>query len=167
METLQALGEWAAVSAERALNVYEIHKTEDSRPRVAISAIREFVLNGKRTHQLRKIGMDAYRASLEATDPAASAAAMSASLAAASAYTHPFSDPGQGRHILGPAAYSALALELAGKSDPSIGDLEIERAISEAPRPVIELLLKMPERQAGKKRIDQLLYALDSGLRKR
>ena len=57
--------------------------------------------------------MDAYRASREAGDTAASHAAMAASLAAAVAYTHPFRDERQAEHILGPAAHAALALEAA------------------------------------------------------
>ena len=109
--------------------------------------------------------MDAYRASLETKDAAASAAARSASLAAASAYTHPFKDINQSKHILGPAVYSALAIELYNRLGQKIGDREIKLAIDNATCKIAGLLNKMPAHEIGAKRIDQLFYELDSGIR--
>jgi hypothetical protein len=167
IEELQSLGKWAAGCAERALSIYERVEPEDSRPREAIGAIRDFSDSGKRTRRLRKLAMEAYKASLETKDKAASAAANSASLAAASAYTHPFRDIIQSKHILGPAAYSALAIELYNAQDPETGEREIELAVDSATREIVELLRAMPSHVVGTKRIDQLFYELDSGIRKK
>ena len=167
IEDLQSVGRWAAACAERALSIYEGIESEDARPRNAINGIKDFSNSGKRTNHLRKLALDAYRASLETRNKAASAAAQSASLAAASAYTHPFKDVKQGRHILGPAVYSALAIELSNDSDPKIGDREIDLAIEHATCEIAGLLGKMPAQEIGKKRIDQLFYKLDRGLRNR
>jgi len=56
--------------------------------------------------------MQAHAAAREMDDPVAAAAARAAGLAAASAYTHPLRDVQQTKHIVGPAAYAALALAL-------------------------------------------------------
>ena len=122
LECLRALGSWAADCAERALPVYENCVNSDSRPRTAIEGIRVFAGGGKRTAQLRSLAMSAFSAAREADDPAAAAAARAAGLAASSAYTHPLADVQQTKHILGPAAYAALALEFNQGGDPSIGD---------------------------------------------
>ena len=167
IEELQSLAQWAADCAERALSIYEHVVSEDLRPRNAINGIRYFAQSGKRTQQLRKLAMDAYRASIETKDPAASAAAQSASLAAASAYTHPFTDINQSKHILGSAVYSALSIELNNPSDHKIGDREIELAIDSVTREIVGLLNKMPAQKIGTKRIDQLFYQLDRGIRNR
>jgi len=167
IEVLQSLGKWAADCAERALSIYEGIKNEDDRPRNAITGIKNFSISGKRTNQLRKLALDAYRASLETKNTAASAAAQSASLAAASAYTHPFKDIKQSRHILGPAVYSAFAIELSNNLEQKIGDREIELAIDNATYEIAKLLNKMPEQEVGIKRIDQLFYKLDRELRNR
>ncbi len=165
MESLRILGDWAADCAERALPIYERLNQADSRPRDAINGIRTFAGGGDRTAKLRVLAMDAYRASRETNDPAASAAAQAASLAAASAYTHPLVDVQQTKHILGPAAYAALAIEIAQGGDPQYGDAEVRRAIGHAQQEVCWMLQKMPGRTAGKSRLEQLMYDLDGGLR--
>ena len=119
LESLRAIGGWAADCAERALSVYETHADSDARPRAAIAGIREFAGGGKRTARLRTLALEAYAAAREIGDPAAAAAARAAGLAAASAYTHPLADVQQTKHIVGPAAYAALALELDHDGDPS------------------------------------------------
>jgi hypothetical protein len=81
---------------------------------------------------------------------AAHAAARAAGLAAASAYTHPLADVQQTKHIVGPAAYAALTLELYHAGDPTIIDCEVAWAIAHAPPAVHEVLQQMPARQAGK-----------------
>lgn len=164
IEELQSLGKWAADCAERALSIYESIEKEDHRPRNAINGIKDFSNSGKRTNHLRKLALDAYRASLETQD-AAAAAAQSASLAAASAYTHPFKDVNQSKHILGPAVYSAFAIELHNRLGQKIGEREIELAIENATCEIAELLNKMPAPKVGTKRIDQLFHELDSGIR--
>jgi len=167
LESLRALGSWAADCAERALPLYERQADSGSRPRAAIEGIRVFAAGGKRTARLRSLALSALAAAREADDPAAAAAARAAGLAASSAYTHPLADVQQTKHILGPAAYAALALELSQGGDHSIGDNEIIWAIEHVPSAVRDILLQMPARQAGKSRLDQLLYELDKGIHRR
>ena len=167
LESLRALGSWAADCAERALSVYEKHTDSDSRPRAAIEGIRVFTGGGRRTAQLRSLALSAYSAAREADDPAAAAAARAAGLAAASAYTHPLADVHQTKHILGPAAYAALALELDHAGDPSIGDGEVRWAIEHVTSEVRDVLLQMPARQAGNSRLGTILHKLDAGIRGR
>ena len=160
LESLRALGSWTADCAERALSVYEAHADSDSRPRAAIEGIRVFAGGGGRTAQLRSLAWSAYSAARGAENPAAAAAAYAASLAAASAYTHPLADIHQTKHILGPAAYAALALELDHANDPNIGDGEVRWVIEHVTFEVREVLLQMPARQAGKSRLDKILHGL-------
>jgi hypothetical protein len=116
---------------------------------------------------LRSLASSAYSAAPEADDPASAAAAHAASLAAASAYTHPLATVLQTKHILGPAAYAALALELDHAGDPNIGDGEVGWAIEHVTSEVRLVLLQMPARQAGNSRLDTILYELDAGIRSR
>jgi hypothetical protein len=167
LESLRAIGGWAADCAERALSVFETRAGSDSQPRAAIEGIREFAGGGKRTARLRSLAVEANAAAREVGDPAAAAAARAAGVAAASAYTHPLADVQQTKHIVGPAAYAALALELTHAGDPGVGDAEVRRAIEHAPSEVREVLQQMPARQPGNSRLDTLLYELDAGLRNR
>ncbi len=167
LESLRAVGSWAADCAERALPVYEKHAASDSRPRAAIEGIRVFAGGGKRTAQLRSLALQAHAAAREVGDPAAAAAARAAGVAAASAYTHPLVDVHQTKHILGSAAYAALALQLDHDGDPRVGDREVRWAIEHVTSEVRAVLLQMPARQAGKSRLDTILYELDAGIRGR
>ncbi len=167
LESLRAIAGWAADCAESALSVFETRAGSDSRPRAAIEGIREFAGGGKRAARLRSLAMEAHAAARAVSDPAAVAAARAAGLAAASAYTHPLADVHQTKHIVGPAAYAALALELDHAGDPRVGDAEVRWAIARAPSDVREVLLQMPARQAGKTRLETLLYELDAGIRAR
>ncbi len=165
LESLRALGSWAADCAERALSVYENYANSDSRPRAAIEGIRVFAAGGKRTAQLRSLALSAFSAAREADDPAATEAARAAGLAASSAYTHPLADVQQTKHIVGPAAYAALALELNQGGDPNVGDGEVRWAMEHVTSEVREVLLQMPARKIGKSRLDKILYELDEGIR--
>jgi hypothetical protein len=165
IESLRILGRWAADCAERALPIYEALNHGDTRPRDAIDGIRIFAAGGKRTAKLRVLAMDAYRAARETKDPAASAAAQAASLAAASAYTHPLVDVQQTKHIVGPAAYAALAVEIKKNNDPQYDNDEVRWAIDHVQLEICEILLKMPGREEGKSRLDKIMYDLDRGLR--
>jgi hypothetical protein len=166
-ESLRAIGGWAADCAERVLSLYETRADSDARPRSAIEGIREFAGGGRRTGRLRTLALEAHAAAREIGDPAAAAAARAAGLAAASAYTHPLANVHQTKHIVGPAAYAALALELDHDGDPRVGDSEVRWGIEHAPSEVREVLLQMPARQPGKSRLDTILYALDAGIRAR
>jgi hypothetical protein len=76
-------------------------------------------------------------------------------------------DVQQTKHIVGPAAYAALALELDLGGDPTVGDGEVRWAVEHAPIEVQEVLRHMPARQPGKSRVDRLLYQLDADIRAR
>ncbi len=165
LESLRALGSWAADCAERALSVYESQAESDSRPRAALEGIRVFAARGKRTAQLRSLSLAAFSAAREAANPAAAAAARAAGLAASSAYTHPLADVQQTKHIVGPAAYAALALELSQGGDHSIGDHEATWAIAHVTPQVREILVHMPAREMGRTRLDHLMYQVDVGVR--
>lgn len=167
LEALRAIGGWAADCAERVLWLYERQAVSDSRPRAAIEGIRTFAAGGKRTARLRSLALAAHAAAREVDDPAAAAAARAAGHAAASAYTHPLADVQQTKHIVGPAAYAALALELNQEGDPRVGDDEVRWAIEHAPAEVREVLRQMPARHASKSRLDTLLYQMDAGIRAR
>ncbi len=167
LESLRAVGSWAAGCAERALPIYETHVDSDLRPRAAIEGIREFAAGGRRTAQLRSLALTALAAARETGDPAAAAAARAAGLAAASAYTHPLVDVQQTKHILGPAAYAALARELDHAGDTNVGDAEVRWALEHVTPGVREILLHIPARQVGKSRLEKILFALDVGVRNR
>lgn len=165
LESLRALGAWAADCAERALPVFEAHVDSDARPRAAIEGIRVFAGGGKRTAQLRTLGWAAHAAAREASNPAAAAAARAACLAAAIAYTHPLATVHQTNHVLGPAAYAALACELDRDGDPGVGDGVVHWAIEHATPEVREVLQQMPTRQKRNSRLETIFYALDVGIR--
>jgi len=165
LESLRAIGGWAADCAERALPLFERRAGSDLRPRAAIVGIREFAAGGKRAARLRSLAMQAHAAAREVGDPAAAAAARAAGHAAASAYTHPLADVHQTKHIVGPAAYAALALELDQAGDPDVGEAAVRWAIAHVPPEVREVLRQMPARQAGKTRLEMLHYELDAGVR--
>ena len=95
------------------------------------------------------LSLAALAAGWEAGDPAAVAAARAACLAASSAYMHPLADVEQTKHIVGPAAYAALALELNLAGDPEVGDRVVRWAVACAPPEVSALLRQMPARQPG------------------
>ncbi|MCA9873457.1 MAG: hypothetical protein KC441_07375, partial [Anaerolineales bacterium] len=55
LESLRAIGGWAADCAERALPLFERRAGSDLRPRAAIDGIREFAAGGKRAARLRSL----------------------------------------------------------------------------------------------------------------
>ena len=69
LESLRALGSWAADRAERVLSIYENHIDSNSRPRATIEGIRIFAGGGRRTAQLRSLALSAFSAAREAGDP--------------------------------------------------------------------------------------------------
>ena len=165
LDELRAIGGWAADCAGRALPVVESRAGTDPRPREAIDGLREFAAGGKRTARLRTLACAAHAAARDIGDPAAAAAARAAGHAAASAYTHPLADVRQTGHIVGPAAYAALALELDCGGNPDIGEAEVRRAVAQAPPEAGDVLRRMPPRSPGTSRLAMLLYRLDAALR--
>lgn len=165
LDSLRAIARWAAQSADRVRALYEAHPGADSRPRDAIDGARAFAAGEARTARLRVLALSAHAAAREIGDPAAAAAARAAGVAAAAAYTHPLADVHQTKHVVGAAAYAALARELDGGGDARAADDEIRWAIEHAPPEAAHVLAQMPARQSGSSRLDRILYALDAGVR--
>ncbi|MBA3595740.1 MAG: hypothetical protein H0W47_18440 [Polaromonas sp.] len=159
------LAAWSAECAARSLHLFEAEVSDDQRPRCAIAAIRAYAEGGKRGAALRASGWEALRASRQAPVASAAAAAKAAGYAAASAYLHALASPHQTRHILAPAAHTALALELFAGSDASVGESEIVWAADHAPEAVRWLLKKFPVRLPGSTRMAALERQLDTALR--
>jgi len=160
------VGLWAADSAERVLPLFEAKAPFDTRPREAIDGIRTYGGGGKRTARLRSLALSALAAAREIGDPAATAAARAAGIAAATAYMHPLATLDQAKHALGPAAYGARARELAAADDPGVGDEEIRWAIEHATPEVREVVRRFPVRGPGRGRLEALMCQLDAGLRR-
>lgn len=165
LDSLRAIAGWAADCAERALSIYEAQDGSDGRPRAAIEGSREFAAGGRRTARLRTLALDAHAAAREIGDPPAAAAARAAGVAAAAAYTHPLADVHQTKHIVGAAAYAALAAELEAHGDHAAAESEVRWALEHAPTEARQVLRQMPAREPGSSRLDALLYKLDAGLR--
>lgn len=165
LDSLRVLAGWCADCAENALPLFERFDPSDARPRAALEGTRVFAGGGKRTAQLRTLALAAFAAARETSHPAATAAARAAGLAASSAYTHPLVDVEQTKHIVGPAAYAALALGIDPDGDSNHGDNVIRWAVEHAPVEVRDILINMPARQPGKSRLDQLMYYVDRGIR--
>jgi hypothetical protein len=164
-EDRRRVARWAADCAERVLGLFEANAPADTRPREAIEAARTFADDGKRIARLRSLALAAFASAREVGDPAATAAARAAGIAAATPYTHALATPHQSKHVLGSAVYQALARELAQGDDPSVGDAEIRWAIEHATPTVREVVRRFPMRSAGRSRLVTLFYELDAGLR--
>jgi hypothetical protein len=163
---LRAVVGYAVGCAEPALNLFERERATDQRPRAAIEAAREFAQGGPRTGALRKRAWAANKAAAEPVTETATAAARAASHAAAAAFLHPKAMEHQVKHILGAAAYSARAFELAAADDPRVAAEHLARAREDAPASVVLLLRKYPAAPAGGGRVGELLRELDSALRR-
>jgi len=166
LDDRRLLGSWAADCAERVVTLFEAKAPSDTRPREAIEGIRIFARGGKRSAQLRSFAWEALAAAREVVDPSATAAARSAGLAAATAYTHALSAPHHAKHALGPAVYAALARELAVADGPGAGDEEIRWAIDHASSDVRDIVCRWQARVMGRTRLNALFYKLDDGIRR-
>ena len=168
-ELLRAAASWAADCAQEALSLFEVHHPADTRPREAIEAAREFGRGHRRDNNLRTLALAALKAGKEADEPS-KYAARAATLAASVAYTHTDLQTGlqgvrQAKHLLGPAVYAALALEIAAAGDSQVGNAAIRRAVESVPPEVRFLLKHMPPQPREKGRLNELFTDLDSALR--
>lgn len=168
-ELLRVVALWAADCAEQALPIFESHHPADTRPREAIDAGREFARGKKRDKNLRAVAWAAAKAGKEIDEPS-KYAARAASQVAIIAYTHTDLQKGlqgvrQAKHILGPAVYTALALEGAANGNFEVGDDVIRRAAENATQQVCYLVNHMPPQPENNSRMSLLYAALDSALR--
>ena len=155
---------WAAGSAERVVALFEALAPGDARPREAIDGARGFAAGERRTRVLFGIALAAHRAGRDVGNPVGLAAARSASLAAACANIHGETTIGTLGHILGPAAYAALARELAA-GDRAAADEEIRWALDHATPTIRDLLQRVPSATPHRHRLDELQRQLDAALR--
>lgn len=163
LDDLRVVGLWVAGCAERVLPVFEDAAPTDCRPREAIAGIRDFALGGRRLARLRVQALAALSAAREVDDAGAKAAARSACQAASAAYTHPLASVDQGRHILAPAVYAALAREAKGGADA--GDEEIGWAVASSSVHLREILMRFPAQVPGRTTLARRYFDLESRLR--
>ncbi|MGE6783660.1 putative immunity protein [Ensifer adhaerens] len=164
-DDLRHITRWAALSAGRALPVFEA-VAADPRPRQAIAAARAFAEGAPRSTALRKLAWGAQAAAREIGDPAATAAARAASAAAGAAYTHPIETPHQINHVLAPAAYAIQALASGADDGAAVMEKEMSLAIAAASPELRQIVRKMPGRKPSKGDFHALLYRLDVALRR-
>ena len=158
---------WATGSAARVLALFEAVAPTDARPREAIDIARAFAEGAGRSRHLTRVALGAHRAGREVGDPVALAVARAASLAAATANIHGEETIGTLGHILGPAAYAALARELAAGGDASAADEELGWAIGRASPAIRDLVRRVPASGPGGRRLDEIQHRLDVSLRER
>ncbi len=164
-EERRDVARWAADAAERVLPLFEAIAPGDGRPREAIQAARAFADGGRRTRRLFQVALAAHRAGREVGDPLGLAVARAASLAAAAANIHGETTVGTSGHILGSAAYAALARDLASGGDPAAADQEVRRAVEHASPAIRDLVRRVPPSAPGRRRLDELQQQLDAALR--
>jgi hypothetical protein len=167
---LRSAALWASDCAGMALAVFEDKERGDNRPRDAINGAREFGFGGRRDKALRTLAWAAHAAAKECGQQSAKYAARSAMLAAAVAYTHTDISLGrqgvrQGRHLLGPAVYAALACEIASAKRDGFAEKILQSSAKTAPRDISILLDHFPPQPTGTTRLSQLFHDLDTMLR--
>ena len=160
----RAVARWAAGSAARALPLFEAIAVHDTRARDAIEIARAFADGGRRSRELTRIALAAHRAGREIDNAVGLAAARSASLAAATANIHGETTIGTLGHILGPAAYAALAHELA-TGDRAAAENELAWAVDQATPSIRALVRRVPPSGGGRRRLGELQADLESMLR--
>ncbi len=160
------IGLWAAESAERVLPLFEAAAPSDRRPREAIDGLRAFERGEIRQARLKTLALGAHAAAREVGHPVAAAAARAAGTAAATMFMHAPDTIGTAEHLLGAAAYAALARE-AAVGGVAAGDEEIDWAVEHAPARVREILAQVPVVEPGRRRaLDVRLAQLDARLRR-
>ena len=171
-EERREVARWTAASAERVLPLFEALAPADARPREAIAIARVFADGGRRSRHLTQVALAAHRAGAEIGDPLGLAVARAASLAAATANIHGETTIGTLGHILGPAAYAALARELSSADDGTpagegtSADDELGWAVERASPAIRALVGRVPPGSAGRRRLDELQHRLELRLRR-
>ncbi|WP_076259519.1 putative immunity protein [Intrasporangium flavum] len=166
LEELREVTAFATRCAETVLPLYERALPDDPRPREAVEAAGEFAGGAARSKALRTAAWAAYRAALEAPDPVASNAAHAASAACGAAFLHPLAKATQVKHVVGSAAYAALAVELDA-GDSGAADAVVARVVGHASPVVVDVLRRFPDAPGGGGRVGGLVRAVDAALRAR
>ena len=164
-EERRVVARWAAACAERVLPLFEAVAPADPRPREAIGIARAFAGGERRSRYLTRLALAAHRAGREVGDPVGLAVARAASLAAATANIHGETTIGTLGHVLGPAAYAALARELTAGGDAAAAEDEVRWAIEHASPVIRDLVRRIPASVSGGRRLDEIQHRLDAALR--
>lgn len=159
------VAKWAAASAARVLPLFEVIAPGDVRPREAVDVAQAFADGAGRSRHLTRVALAAHRAGGGVGDPVGLAVARSASLAAATANIHGETTVGTLGHILGPAAYAALARELAADGDERAAEDEVAWAIANATPAIRALVRRVPQGGRGRRRVEELQHRLEAALR--
>jgi len=167
LDELREVTAFATRCAESVLPLYERALPGDRRPREAVDAAKEFASGGERSKALRTAAWGAYRAALDASDPAASNAAHAASAACGAAFLHPLAKATQVKHVVGSAAFAARAVELDADGLPSAADRVVAAAVADASPVVVAVLRRYPDAPGGGGRVGELVRILDTALRAR
>ncbi len=165
MDELRAVARYAADCAEPALPVFRRAAASDPRPEAALRAARDFADGAPRSTLQRTAAAAALHAGRDAPTPAAQHAAYAASGAASAAYLHPLAKATQVRHILGPAAQAARAIELATGEDAVVAEYVVTAAAGRAGPVVRTVLARYPRAPGGRSRVSVLTARLDGLLR--
>lgn len=168
LDELREIARFAAACARPVLTVFERIRAGDARPRAAIDAAQAFADGAARSKYLRDCAWDAQRAAHDARDAGqlpAHEAARAALAAAGAAFLHPLYKATQVKHILGPAAHAARALELANNNDPANALAHLTQAETLATPTVRQVLRRYPAAPAGGGRVGELIRVLDGRVR--
>ncbi len=128
VDELREATRFVAESAQAVLPVFESVHLDDPRPRVALSAAREFIAGSRRTALQRVTSLDAHRAAKDAATEVARLAARAAGDTSSAAYLHPIAKAHQVGHLLRAAASAARIAEIEASDDPSAGLEAVEQA---------------------------------------
>lgn len=167
---LQAVVAFAADCARPALRIFRELYPSDLRLESAVLAAEAFAAGTPRSKQLRDAAWTALRvAKVEGAkgQEAAAEAALSAMMAAGSAFLHPIYQPDQVKHILGAAAHCAAAFELNAGRNPIVGEEWVARAKNIATPALADVLCRFPAAPSGGRRVGELIRMLDRELRLR
>ncbi|QIS03803.1 exonuclease SbcC [Nocardia brasiliensis] len=168
MAELREVTAYALACADPAVPLFERECPDDPRVRAVVEQARAFAAGGKRTKAIRVTALAAHRAAWAAAAhgrPIAAAAAHAAGATGSSAYLHPLAKATQVWHILGAAAYTAAALELAAGGDESVGTAYLDTARELAGPFLIGVLSRYPRAPGGRGRAGELVRSLDHALR--
>lgn len=162
MDELRAVVRFAADCAQGLLPEFEAVAPDDSRPREALAAARNFAEGAARSNRQRTAAFASHRAAKAVAEETAQLAALACGDAAASAYLHPIANASQVGHILRAAACAARVAELR------MGATRDEAVLALAARatsPVPEILRRYPSAPAGSSRVARLMSELDAAIR--
>lgn len=164
-DELRVVVQFALVSAERVLPVFESAHPDDVRPGAALDAARVFVGGAPRTRLQRTAAVDAHRAAAAASSEAVRLAARAAGDAAAAAYLHPIARATQVGHVLRATASEARIAEL-DSGDPAAAARVLAEARARATPTLVDVLGRYPSAPPGTSRVAVLMAELDATLRR-